>query len=156
MTDPAEPLGVEPDDLPGDLPGDLPVALPSEFLLPCPPPPRPRGGQHGNHNAIKHGFYARTIPTSDIKDLEAYTFKGLQDEIAALRLLNRRAIERAFLHAEDDAAFQDAARIVIGLTVALNTTLRTQIELDLHGHSEFDTALQKALTKVREEFGLKT
>jgi len=119
--------------------------------LPFRPPRRPRGGQHGNRNALKHGFYARTLPSSEIKDIETYTFKGLQDEIAALRLLNRRAIERAFFHMEDDAAFQDAARIVIGLTIALNTTLRTQIELDLHGGSAFDNELKAALEAVRKE-----
>ena len=81
-------------------------------------------------NAFKHGFYARSFPSSEVKDIESYTFQGLQDEIAALRLLNRRSIQRAFLHAEDDLAFQDAARVVIGLTIALNTTLRTQLELD--------------------------
>jgi hypothetical protein len=122
--------------------------------LPCPPPPRPRGGQHGNRNAFKHGFYARTFPSSEVKDLETYTFQGLQEEIAALRLLNRRAIQRAFLLAEDDLAFQDAARVVIGLTVALNTTLRTQIELDLHGGGELDDALKQALQDVAKELGL--
>ena len=119
--------------------------------LPFRPPRRPRGGQHGNRNALKHGFYARTLPSSEIKDIETYTFKGLQDEIAALRLLNRSAIQRAFLHSEDDLAFQDAARIVIGLTIALNTTLRTQIELDLHGGSDLDTELKRALEKIRKE-----
>ena len=123
--------------------------------LPGPHPRRPRGGQRNNTNAFKHGFYARTFPPSEVKDTKAYTFKGLQDEIAALRLLNRRAIARAFLHAEDDAAFQDAARIVIGLTVALNSTLRTQIELQLRGgddfKSEFMQALEAATQQVLEE-----
>jgi hypothetical protein len=42
--------------------------------------------------------------------------------------LNRRRVQRAFHHTEDDAAFQTAARVVIGLTVARNTTLRSQLE----------------------------
>jgi hypothetical protein len=49
-----------------------------------PPPPRPRGGQQGNRSAFKHGFYARIFPSSEEKDIETYTFKSLQDEIAAL------------------------------------------------------------------------
>jgi hypothetical protein len=42
-----------------------------------PPPPRPRGGQHGNRNALKQGFYARAFSSSEAKDLETYTFRGL-------------------------------------------------------------------------------
>ena len=96
--------------------------------LPCPPPRRPRGGQYGNRSTLKHGFYARTYLASDVKDIETYTFQGLQDEIAA--------------------------RVVIGLTVALNTTLRTQLELDLHGGSEFDASLKAALQSIAEELSL--
>ena len=132
-----------------------PIQLPShsdghphEGLL---PPHGRRGAPRGNRNAFKHGFYTRTIPSSVVKEFETYTFNGLQDEIAALRLLNRSAIQRAFLHSEDDLAFQDAARVVIGLTVGLNATLRTQIELDLHGGSAFDNELKAALEAVRKE-----
>jgi hypothetical protein len=118
------------------------------------PPSRRGGAPRGNRNALKHGFYARTFSRSDQKDIETYTFKGLQDEIAALRLLNRRAIARAFLLIDDDTAFQDASRIVVGITIALNTTLRTQLELDLHGGSKFDAALEQALRMVSQELGL--
>jgi hypothetical protein len=122
--------------------------------LTTPPPSRRGGAPRGNRNALKHGFYARSFTPSDKIDLATYKFKGLQDEIAALRLLNRRAIAQAFLNAEDCSAFQEAARVVVGLTVALNTTLRTQLELDLHGGSEFDTALQEALLVAQKELGL--
>ena len=44
--------------------------------------------------------------------------------------------------------------MVIGLTMALNTTLRTQVELDLHGGSQFDHALDQALAQVAKEFGM--
>ena len=115
------------------------------------PPSRPRGATRGNCNALKHGFYARSFPRADQKDLDTYTFKGLREKIAALLLLNRRAYAQAFLHAEDPTAFQDALRVVIGLTVALNATLRTQVELDHHGGSEFDAALKHALEAVRKE-----
>ena len=115
------------------------------------PPRRPRGGQHGDHNAFKHCFYVRAFPSSEIKEFGTHTFQGIQEEIAALRLLNCRAIERASLHVQDDVAFHDDGRVVIGLTVALNATLRTQVELDLHGGSEFDNELKHALEAVRKE-----
>jgi len=117
-------------------------------------PARKRGGQVGNRNAVTHGFYARHYTPSDKKDLETYTFIGLKDEIAALRLLNRRAIDQA-LAAEDPFGFQEAARIVIGLTAALNATLRTQLELGARGDSQFDLALNQALEDIHKELGEK-
>jgi hypothetical protein len=78
--------------------------------LPFKPPARPRGGQRGNNNALKHGFYASSPPPSETNASrpaagqpvsgqpvpgQPAAFTGLQDEIAALRILNRRAIERA-------------------------------------------------------------
>ena len=110
-----------------------------------PPPRGRRGAPRGNHNAFKHGFYVRAFPSSEIKEFGTHTFQGIQEEIAALRLLNCRAIERASLHVQDDVAFHDDGRVVIGLTVALNAALRTQLELDLRGGSEFDAVLQQAL-----------
>ena len=47
--------------------------------------------------------------------------------------------------------FKTPPGVVIGLIVALNATLRTQVELDLHGGSEFDAALKIALEAVRKE-----
>ena len=131
----------------------IPKEVPLSDLI-TPPPSRRGGAPRGNHNALKHGFYARSFPRADQKDLEIYTFKGLQDEIAALRLLNRRAIAQAFLHTEDSTAFQEATRVVIGFTVALNATLRTQLELDLRGGSQFDAVLQETLLVMQKELGL--
>ena len=42
------------------------------------PPRRPRGGQHGDRNAFKHGFYVRAFPSSEIEEFGTYPFQGLQ------------------------------------------------------------------------------
>jgi hypothetical protein len=47
---------------------------------------RSQGGQPGNQNARKHGFYSRTLDEQGKKDFEeARDVLGLEDEIALLR-----------------------------------------------------------------------
>ncbi len=56
---------------------------------------RHRGGQPGNKNAVKHGYYAKALngPTrSDLK--KASSLEGLDEEITLLRLLIVQAARR--------------------------------------------------------------
>jgi hypothetical protein len=49
-------------------------------------PKRPRGGQIGNQNALKHGFYSAAFKGQDRLDLKsAEQVAGLNEEIALLR-----------------------------------------------------------------------
>ena len=52
------------------------------------PPPSPRrpGGQLGNINALKHGFYTRRIHKRDLSGVENTNIKGLAEEIALIRI----------------------------------------------------------------------
>ena len=56
-------------------------------------PKRNRGGQPGNINALKHGFYTRRFNQSDLAGVESIDFNGLLEEIAIIRLYARRLIE---------------------------------------------------------------
>ncbi len=49
-----------------------------------------RGGQPGNTNAIKHGFYTKNFSLAECRGLEATKEIVLADEIALLRVLIRR------------------------------------------------------------------
>jgi hypothetical protein len=55
--------------------------------------PRRRGGQPGNNNALKHGFYSSKFPAGVRKDLAEYTFSGLTEEIELLRVYIRSLVE---------------------------------------------------------------
>jgi len=57
------------------------------------PPRRRRGGQPGNRNALKHGFYASRFRKADLNALEACRSTGLADEINLLRVHIRRVVE---------------------------------------------------------------
>ena len=54
---------------------------------------RKRGGQPGNLNALKHGFYSKHFLKSELKDLEE--IGDLQEEIQMLRVVTRRLLQAA-------------------------------------------------------------
>ena len=54
---------------------------------------RKRGGQPGNLNALKHGFYSKHFQKSELKDLEE--IGDLQEEIQMLRVVTRRLLQEA-------------------------------------------------------------
>ena len=57
--------------------------------------PRRPGGQPGNANALKHGYYARRLPAAAVADLEEHAFPGLQEEIAVLRHFIGRLVDHS-------------------------------------------------------------
>ncbi len=54
---------------------------------------RRRGGQPGNLNALKHGFYSKHFLKGEILDLEEA--KDLQEEIGMMRVVTRRLLKMA-------------------------------------------------------------
>lgn len=57
------------------------------------PAKRKRGGQPGNTNAFKHGFYTKNFSLAERRGLQAADGIVLGDEIALLRVLIRRFAE---------------------------------------------------------------
>jgi hypothetical protein len=55
---------------------------------------RKRGGQPGNTNALKHGFYTKNFSLAERRGLQAVEGVVLGDEIALLRVLIRRFAEQ--------------------------------------------------------------
>jgi hypothetical protein len=56
-------------------------------------PPRQRGGQPGNLNALKHGFYSRYFKSTEIEAIGGLPEDDLRQEIAALRVVIRRIMQ---------------------------------------------------------------
>jgi len=69
-------------------------------MLPKPNIKRKSGGQPGNLNAFKHGFYSRRFRTLELSDLSTVLTDNLDDEIALLRVIMRRVFELADTDAE--------------------------------------------------------
>jgi hypothetical protein len=55
--------------------------------LPKKGPARKRGGQHGNRNALKHGFYSHTFSREELKRLDDDVQGEFHDEEELLRIL---------------------------------------------------------------------
>jgi hypothetical protein len=56
---------------------------------------RRRGGQPGNQNARKHGFYSRVLSKAEqLEVAEAEGIEGLDGEIAVLRFKLRKLLEK--------------------------------------------------------------
>ena len=53
------------------------------------------GGQPGNLNALKHGFYSKMDKKTETEDLECMGGEGLEDEIEMMRIITRRFLELA-------------------------------------------------------------
>ena len=54
---------------------------------------RRKGGQPGNLNALKHGFYSKHFQKAELQDLEEA--RDLQEEIAMMRVVTRRLLKLA-------------------------------------------------------------
>ena len=54
------------------------------------PAHKKRGGQPGNTNALKHGFYTKNFSLAERRGLQATEGVALGDEIGLLRVLIRR------------------------------------------------------------------
>jgi hypothetical protein len=79
---------------------------------------RPRGGQPGNHNALKHGFYSREFKKKAQYDFDlASGVGGIDEEIALLRCEIKNAVSG-----------KDVSSLVpiVKATLALEKLLRTR------------------------------
>ena len=55
--------------------------------------PRSRGGQPGNHNAVKHGFYSSVFKARERSMLLDLPLTDLSAEIDLIRITNRRFLQ---------------------------------------------------------------
>ena len=118
---------------------------------------RKRGGQPGNTNALKHGYYSprfHKLEAADLADLADLAEEGPASEIALLRVLIRRMVEHMEnenLPTKDLIATFNA---VTSASVSIGTLLRIQAVLGSSQADEIAAALQAALAEVTRELGL--
>jgi hypothetical protein len=88
---------------------------------PEPDSPRKRGGQPGNNNAKKHGFYATRLLPEEANELATAKINDVADEIDLMRIHIRRVMEEA---AEKTFTFEERLELVSFLCVAVRTLNR--------------------------------
>ena len=114
---------------------------------------RKKGGQPGNLNALKHGFYSRLFRSGETADLEAYVADGLMDEIAMMRVWTRRVMALG----DGVESLEDAMGVLGALGVAslqLSNLLRMQKFLG-GSSNEFEKTFKQALEDVQREMKLR-
>jgi len=57
------------------------------------PPKRKPGGQPGNQNALKHGYYSRLFKGREDEIFSALSLEEIQEEIELTRINNRRILQ---------------------------------------------------------------
>lgn len=115
---------------------------------------RTRGGQPGNINAIKHGFYSRRFRDLEAEDLETVPVEGLEGEIALMRVMIRRVFDYANDNAGDLEGWTGTLSALGAASTRLAGMLRTQ-KLFAGSKSDALSALSQALGEVTREFGCK-
>ncbi|GEM_PF-688678 len=82
---------------------------------------RTKGGQPGNRNAMKHGFYSKVLSQEDVQALQqARSVSGLDSEIAIVRMKFRQLLERD----PDNAELMFRASAILARLVRVDRQLK--------------------------------
>jgi hypothetical protein len=110
---------------------------------------RTRGGQPGNLNALKHGFYAKHFKADELQELADATAVNLNGEIGLTRVAARRVL--ALLDEAEDA--DQRVALLNAITMAamrVASLLKTKKYLSGDG-DDMGAALSEALKDVALE-----
>jgi len=117
-------------------------------------PARKRGGQPGNRNALKHGFYSPRFADLELSDLDAVFCDGLTDEIALLRVIIRRVFDHANDHEKQNLETWSGSLNTLGAACSrLAGLLRTNKFLGGGGPEDALRELAQAFGFAAHEFG---
>jgi threonine dehydrogenase-like Zn-dependent dehydrogenase len=114
---------------------------------------RKRGGQPGNLNALKHGFYSRQFRDQENLDLEAILAEGLDDEIAMLRVAMRRYFEVA-AGIDDIEVLANTVGIMGMAATRLASLLRVRKLIGGGDEEKLLKTINQAIAELTEELGL--
>lgn len=113
---------------------------------------RKRGGQPGNDNAVKHGFYGRFFTDLEAADLGAVVSMDLEGEISMLRVALRRVFDQVQQASDIDSACFALSTLGTAST-RLAGLIKVQRMLQGAGSVDVAAALSTALGEVIKEFG---
>jgi len=112
---------------------------------------RKRGGQPGNRNALKHGFYSGKYKAIEDSELQTVLNQGLEDEISLLRVVMRRVFEYAGQSEKPAAEVWVSTLSALGVAATrLAGLLKAQKVIGGDGN-EIAKTLAQALAEVNRE-----
>ena len=110
-----------------------------------------RGGQPGNKNALKHGFYSQQFQNGELGDLDSYMAQGIDDEIVMLRVITRRVLNLA--DGVDDLGESITLLGALGLAATrLAAMLKVKAMIGGDG-ADVKTAISNTLNDILKERG---
>ena len=116
---------------------------------------RNRGGApKGNLNALKHGFYTSRFNRDELRSLDDNVLKGINDEIAMLRLIIRRHVTYTN-EIQDFDKYNQALRTLCLACTSLNRFLRTQFIIQDTQHAEYARNIEEAIEQLTVEWNLR-
>jgi hypothetical protein len=118
---------------------------------------KPRGGQAGNTNALKHGFYTSLFNSAERRRLEKFDRREIDDDILLLRVLIKRAAAFLLRPPQDTlltfAQHLTAVRVITYAFARLEKLQRTKLLLRGSGEDTIQKAVNQALDELRQEQG---
>ncbi len=123
-------------------------------MLPKPNVKRKSGGQPGNLNAFKHGFYSRRFRAVEIADLGTVLADSVDDEIALLRVVTRRLFELAENEAETLDDWQSITSTLGASATRISGLIRTQQMISGGSGNDIVTLLSESIGIVAHEPGI--
>lgn len=114
---------------------------------------RKKGGQPGNTNALKHGFYSPAFKSGEGEALEALGEAGVRAEVDMLRVSLRRLFQAAGELA-DPGDMASTLEAMASVSVTIAGLLKTQRLIE-GGQSSLSDALSQALGEVCGELACK-
>jgi hypothetical protein len=104
-----------------------------------------KGGQPGNQNARKHGFYSRVLDANQKRNLKyAADVSGLDEEINLLRVKLKSVVEHD----------PDNVRLISHAAVSLARLLRTRKTLGVDNGVSFQRAIENVNREIARTLGL--
>ncbi len=106
---------------------------------------RKEGGQKGNQNARKHGFYSKVLDAAEKKDLEiASDVDGIDDEIALLRVKIKSVLEKD----------PENLQLIMQATTTLARLLKTRLNINKEQKKGLKEAIGKVIREAALPFGI--
>ena len=106
---------------------------------------RTRGGQSGNQNARKHGFYSKVLDEAEQLDLVLATgVEGIDDEIALLRVKIKSILEHD----------PENIRLIMEATNTLARLIRTRYNITKEQRKGLKEAIGNVLKDVALPLGI--
>jgi hypothetical protein len=115
---------------------------------------RSRGGQVGNQNSLKHGFYSRQFRAAESDDLAQVVGARLTDEIALLRVATRRLMELATNSDVELETYAKALNVVGNNAMRISTLIQRQSYLTGSEQSTIGAEISEALRAAQVDLGL--